>query len=143
MDGGSGLLGNFLVAGNQSVPDANDPIRVSSHDLFMRHDDDRISLDERSSNNAMISSPVLESRLPGRFIRQDDGRMGHERPGDGHRDDVGRRRVRSAYDGRGPPDPPVGEPQRLLLRSSNETPRKMSGSSTLWSALDLGRRLNV
>jgi hypothetical protein len=65
-----------FIRGDPSIPNPHDPVRVPRHTLLVGHQDDRVPRAWSSSNNAMISSPVRESRLPvGSSARMIDGRV--------------------------------------------------------------------
>jgi len=53
-----------LITGNQTVAEADDAPCLPGNILLVRDQDDGVPLRDNSSNRAMISVPVFESRFP-------------------------------------------------------------------------------
>ena len=73
-----------FVAGDQAVADADDAPRMPGDVLLVRDDNDGVALLRELLEQRHDFLAGLGIEIAGRFVRQQDGRLVHQRAGDGH-----------------------------------------------------------
>src|ERR1035437_3993876 len=76
-------FGNFLIARDQSVADADDALRVQGHFLLVRDDDDGVAPVGKALEQRHDFRAGLGIEISRRLVREQDGRFVHKRTRDG------------------------------------------------------------
>src|SRR5665647_3564959 len=76
-------FGNFFIARDQSVADADDALRVQGHFLLVRDDDDGVAPVGKALEQRHDFRAGLGIEISRRLVREQDGRLVDERAGDG------------------------------------------------------------